>query len=81
MTQAEEILWKHLRNKKLNGMKFRRQHPLDMFIADFYCHEKKLIIELDGGIHETPEQQEYDEGRTFLLQDKDLRFCDLEMKR
>lgn len=55
MTIAEKILWKHLRNNKLNGLKFRRQHPLDIFIADFYCHPKRLIIELDGGIHDTLE--------------------------
>ena len=67
MTEAEEILWKHLRNNKLNELKFRRQHPLDIFIADFYCHQKKLIIELDGGIHDTLDQKEYDEGRTFEL--------------
>ena len=70
MTEAEEILWKHLRNNKLNGLKFRRQHPLDIFIADFYCHQRKLIIELDGGIHDTLEQKEYDEGRTFELEEK-----------
>jgi very-short-patch-repair endonuclease len=73
MTVAEEILWKHLRNNKLNGLKFRRQHPLDIFIADFYCHNKRLIIELDGGIHDTPEQKEYDEGRTFELEEKGFK--------
>lgn len=73
MTHAEEILWEHLRNKKLNGMKFRRQHPIDMFIADFYCHEKKIIIELDGGIHDIPEQKEYDVGRAFLLEEKGFK--------
>jgi len=70
MTEAEEILWKHLRNNKLNGLKFRRQHPLDIFIADFYCHQRKLIIELDGDIHDTLEQKEYDDGRTFELEEK-----------
>jgi very-short-patch-repair endonuclease len=73
MTSAEEILWEHLRNKKLNGLKFRRQHPIDMFIADFYCHEKKLIIELDGSIHDIPERREYDDGRSFLLEDKGFK--------
>jgi len=47
-TAAEELLWKKLRNKQLNGFKFRRQHPLMQFIADFYCYEKKLVVELDG---------------------------------
>lgn len=73
VTEAEEILWKHLRNNKLNGLKFRRQHPLDIFIADFYCHQKKLIIELDGGIHDTIEQKEYDDGRTFELEEKGFK--------
>ena len=73
MTEAEEILWKHLRNNKLDGLKFRRQHPLDIFIADFYCHQKKLIIELDGEIHDNLEQKEYDEGRTFELEEKGFK--------
>lgn len=65
-TPAEEILWEALRNRKL-VYKFRRQHPIDQFIADFVCIEKKLIIEADGGIHE--ERKEYDEGRTYMLED------------
>ena len=73
MTVTEEILWKRLSNRKLNGLKFRRQHPLDIFIADFYCHEKKLIVELDGGIHDTTEQMEYDDGRTFELEEKGVK--------
>jgi very-short-patch-repair endonuclease len=73
MTIAEEILWKHLRNNKLEGLKFRRQHPLDIFIADFYCHQKKLVIELDGGIHDILEQKEYDQGRTFELEEKGFK--------
>ena len=73
MTVAEEILWEHLRDNKLDGLKFRRQHPLDIFIADFYCHEKKLVIELDGGIHDSLEQKEYDEGRTFELEEKGFK--------
>jgi very-short-patch-repair endonuclease len=47
---------------------------LDIFIADFYCHQKKLIIELDGGIHDIPEQMVYDEGRTAELEEKGFRF-------
>jgi very-short-patch-repair endonuclease len=73
MTEAEELLWNQLRNNKLNGLKFRRQHPLDIFIADFYCHQKKLIIELDGGIHDSPEQKVYDEGRTADLEEKGFK--------
>jgi very-short-patch-repair endonuclease len=73
MTPAEKILWKYLKNNKLGGFKFRRQHPLDIFIADFYCHQKKLIIELDGGVHDTAERMEYDDNRTFELEEKGFR--------
>jgi len=68
-TEAEQILWQHLRNRKLNGLKFRRQHPLDKFIADFYCHEKKLVIELDGSIHNEKEIKDYDAVRTYELKE------------
>jgi very-short-patch-repair endonuclease len=66
-TKAEWILWQRLRNKQINGLKFRRQHPIDKFIADFYCHEKKLVIELDGSIHSQKEQAALDKGRTETL--------------
>ncbi len=68
LTPAEDKLWDALRNRRLCGFKFRRQHPLKQFIADFYCHEKKLVIELDGEIHQKQEISEYDEGRTFELE-------------
>jgi very-short-patch-repair endonuclease len=73
MTEAEKILWERIRNRQLNGLKFRRQHPIDIFIADFYCHEMKLIVELDGGIHDTIEQKEYDDGRSFELEEKGFK--------
>ena len=66
-TEAEKLLWAELRNKKLNGLKFRRQHPIDKFVADFYCHEKKIVIELDGSIHDEKINKEYDEARTAML--------------
>lgn len=50
MTEAERILWMHLR-EGINGLKFRRQHPIGIYIADFYCHKVKLIIEAEGLIH------------------------------
>jgi len=59
-TEAESFLWQRLRNRKLNGFKFRRQHPIDKYIADFYCHETKLIIEVDGEIHLNNHQIVYD---------------------
>lgn len=54
MTPTEELLWEQLKGKQL-GVKFRRQHPLGIYIADFYCHQHKLVIELDGSIHHLPE--------------------------
>ncbi|WP_413171606.1 endonuclease domain-containing protein [Anabaena azotica] len=50
-TLAEKLLWQRLKNKQLLGFKFRRQQVIDRFIVDFYCHEIKLIIEVDGEIH------------------------------
>jgi len=66
-TEVEKLLWERLRNRKLNGLKFRRQHPIDKYVADFYCHEKKLVIELDGAIHDEKENIDYDIARTFEL--------------
>jgi len=66
-TEAEEIIWQCLRNRKILNFKFRRQHPLHQYIADFYCHEAKLIIEIDGEIHNNPENQGYDQNRTDEL--------------
>lgn len=63
-TEAESVLWIHLKGKKLD-VKFRRQHPIDSFIADFVCLDKKLILEVDGKIHDF--QQEADEARTERL--------------
>jgi len=67
MSYAEKVLWQQLRNRKLNNLKFRRQHPVDIFILDFYCHERRLAIEVDGGIHKSTEQKEWDDNRTFVL--------------
>lgn len=61
-TPAESRLWEALRNKKLHGLRFRRQHPVGNFIADFYCPACKLVIELDGGIH--AHRADYDAART-----------------
>ena len=68
-TDAEDYLWQFLRNRLLNGYKFRRQHVIENFyIVDFICEKRKLIIELDGDQH--TENQEYDEKRTRLLSNK-----------
>jgi very-short-patch-repair endonuclease len=73
MTPAEIILWDNLRNRKLANTKFRRQHPIERFIVDFYCPEKKLVIELDGGIHEDSDQKEYDIGRSAEIEKYDIK--------
>lgn len=65
-TQAEAVLWEYLCNGKL-GSNFRRQHIIGEFIADFVCLKSKLIIELDGGYHQTSQQQINDEERTLWL--------------
>ena len=67
MTKAEKVLWERLKEKKLDGYKFRRQHPILRFIVDYYCHTEKLIIELDGEVHEEEHQKQYDEERTKIL--------------
>ncbi len=69
-TEAEAYLWTFL-NKNQLGPRFKRQHPLDRFIVDFYCHPLKLIIEVDGGYHQEKEQAEYDLGRTYHLEELD----------
>ncbi|MGE0019418.1 MAG: endonuclease domain-containing protein [Draconibacterium sp.] len=61
-TRAEKMLWERLKNKQICRVRFRRQHPLDIFIADFYCHAARLVVELDGEIHRT--QKDYDAART-----------------
>jgi very-short-patch-repair endonuclease len=66
-TPAEQILWKCLRNRRLAGLKFRRQHPIDKFIADFYCHEARLVVEVDGAVHREKNQAERDALRTEIL--------------
>ena len=66
-TDAESPLWKLLRNRQLEGRKFRRQHPVAGFILDFYCPEARVGIELDGGGHTENQQAEYDTLRTQVL--------------
>jgi len=82
-TKAEKILWENLRRNQLKGHKFRRQHPISLFIADFYCHQLKLIIEVDGEYHNAPEQIKIDDERTQVLQDngmKIIRFTNCEIE-
>ncbi|UPT66621.1 MAG: endonuclease domain-containing protein [Sphingobacteriales bacterium JAD_PAG50586_3] len=82
LTFAEKVLWNEIRSRKLNGYKFRRQHVISLYIADFYCHESKLAIELDGGYHNTKDRIELDKLRTEVLNDFGitvLRFTNIEV--
>ena len=80
MTESEKLLWQELKGKKLAGCRFLRQHPVlykgnltryNYFIADFYCDEKKAVIEVDGPVHE--ESEEYDEYRDSELQELGIK--------
>lgn len=70
-TEPERRLWQRLRGKQLDGYKFRRQHPIDRFIVDFYCHAALIAVEIDGESHAN--QQEYDRERTAWLESAGLR--------
>jgi very-short-patch-repair endonuclease len=72
-TLAENLLWRHLRRKQFEGLKFRRQHQLGPFIADFYCSAARLVIELDGGQHFGVEVERYDRERTNYFESRGLR--------
>ena len=87
-TKTENIFWNLIRNRNFMNLKFRRQHPIEFeydsqkrfFIADFFCFGKKLVIEIDGGIHES--QKDYDELRTLIINElgiKVVRFSNNEV--
>ena len=78
-TDAERLLWRHLRAKRMDGLKFRRQHPMGKYIVDFVCLEEKIVIELDGGQHTEPAAEAYDGLRDNRLEKQGyrvLRFWD-----
>ncbi|MBN8637149.1 MAG: endonuclease domain-containing protein [Anaerolineae bacterium] len=72
-TAAEDQLWEAIRGRQLNGAKFRRQHAIDAFIVDFVSIEHQLIIEVDGTVHEDPDQQLYDAERQARLESLGFR--------
>jgi len=72
MTPAETILWGHLKGKQL-GVKFRRQHPLGIYIADFYCHEHRIAVEVDGSIHNLPEIAQADVQRQLDIESNGIK--------
>jgi len=76
-TEAEKLLWTRINKNQISGLKFRRQHPINRFIADFYCVKINLVIEIDGSIHELQDHQNHDQGRTEVFNDfgvKVIRF-------
>ncbi|MEE8200496.1 MAG: DUF559 domain-containing protein [Candidatus Acidoferrales bacterium] len=72
-TDAESLIWSLLRNRRLGGFKFRRQHSIPPYIVDFYCHDANLAIELDGGQHNEPSERSRDERRAAFLQQHGIR--------
>ena len=72
-TSAEELLWELIRNRRLLGFKFRRQHQFGDYVADFYCHEARLVIECDGPVHEGNEQWHHDQSRNAYMIGHGLR--------
>jgi very-short-patch-repair endonuclease len=79
-TDTERLLWRHLRAKQLEGCKFRRQEPIGSYIVDFACHERKIVVEVDGGQHST--ERERDNKRDLWLKGqgyKVLRFWNNEV--
>jgi very-short-patch-repair endonuclease len=73
-TYVERIMWMHFRNRQILGYKFRRQYSVDHFVIDFYCPELKLAVELDGDVHNLPEQKEYDIARQRYLEKFGIKF-------
>ncbi len=71
MTKEELMLWERIKGKQVCNVRFRRQHPINTFIADFYCHEAKLVIELDGKIH--LQSIEYDIERTKIIENFNIK--------
>ena len=74
MTKAEVILWSKLKDKHLNGIKFRRQYSVGPYIVDFYCAKRRLAIEIDGDSHFQEGAKEYDEERQKYIEDCGISF-------
>ena len=72
-TKSEQIMWNMLRQRQINNLKFRRQHPIGPFVVDFYCSEINLVIEVDGDIHAFPKNRLKDELRERYIKSQGLR--------
>ena len=72
-TESEDAVWQMLRNRQIKNLKWRRQQVIDGFIADFFCAELNVVLEIDGSIHENEEIKEYDEYRTSVFEKKGIQ--------
>ena len=73
-TESEAVLWDALRNRRLDGLKFRRQHAIGRYVVDFYCDDARLAVEVDGGMHRAPEQLLRDRVRQSAIEDNEIAF-------
>ncbi len=80
LTPAEAYLWTHLKSRQLEGRRFTKQHSIGNYIVDFYCASEKLIIELDGEVHNNPVAQDYDNERSTYLKRLGYRVIRFENK-
>jgi very-short-patch-repair endonuclease len=81
LTHEEELLWSRLKQNQISGLRFKSQHPISKYIADFYCHKLKLVIEVDGGIHNSKKSKEYDEGRNHDMHELGIKVIRLQTKK
>jgi very-short-patch-repair endonuclease len=80
LTPGERLLWQALRNRRFLGLKFRVQHPLGPFIADFYCAARRLAVEVDGAVHRDPVVHGHDQARDAWLRARGVRVLRLSAK-
>lgn len=73
LTESEDAVWQLLRNRQIKNLKWRRQQVIDGFVADFYCAELNVVLEIDGSVHESEEVKEYDEYRTTVFTSRGIR--------
>jgi very-short-patch-repair endonuclease len=72
-TRSEKILWSYLSKNQRLGFRFKRQHPVGTFVADFYCHKANLVVEVDGRVHNEKEQRQRDQGRNYMMMELGLK--------
>lgn len=72
-TESEDVVWQMLRNRQIKNLKWRRQQVIDGFIADFYCAELNVVLEIDGSIHDNEEVKEYDTYRASVFESKGIK--------